>query len=633
MIARLANMTKINQIETALIQLDGGSFQKLADAYLYKKGYTAINPLGSVIGVDKVRKGTPDTLVKLPNGRYVFAEYTTQQYKVYGKIDEDLDKCFDEIKTGIPISNIQEVVFCHTAILSAEEESAIAKKCQERGVNLNIFGIGKISYDLYLNYRGLAYDFLGIEVDTGQIVHIDEFISNYGKNKLATRLDTTFQFHEIEIGQVLQGVEDYDLVIVSGRPGIGKTRLALECCERFRELHREYEVRCISNRGPDLFNDLNVYFSEAKHFLILVDDANRINKFEYIIQLLQHQRENQRIKVIATVRDYALDKIQKSSQLYGDHIEVELPPLKDEQIKQLVIKEYDINHPLYLDRIANIAQGNPRLAIMAAEVVKKEGTFVSLLDVTALYEKYFASIRNEITDFQDRNLLKTAGIISFFQSVDRSNTELMENIENAFEIPRGVFWEAALRLHDLEVVDIHENEVVRISDQVLATYLFYLAFFKDQLLNFSALLDHFFPHLRHRLVEAINPVLNAFDSDAVEKAMLPHVNRTWESMVKAENDEALFQLREVFWFLKPTETLLSIKDRIQEMVEDPIDISKINFKADSFVPSSSLLSLLSLFGYTDVEIARVAVDLLLSYVVKRPKDIPFVLHILTHIPH
>ena len=266
---------------------------------------------------------------------------------------------------------------------------------------------------------------------------------------------------------------------------------------------------------------------------------------------------------------------------------------------------------------------------MAAEVAKKEGTFLSLLDVTALYEKYFASIRNDITDLQDRNLLKTAGIISFFQSVDRSNTELMENIKEAFEIPQGVFWEAALRLHDLEVVDIHENEVVRISDQVLATYLFYLAFFKDRLLNFSALLDHFFPYLRHRLVDAINPVLNAFDSDAIEKAMLPHVNRTWESMEKAENDEALFQLMEVFWFLKPTETLLSIKGRIQEMVEDPMDISKINFKADSFVPSSSLLSLLRLFSYTDVEIARIAVDLLLRYVAKRPKDVPFVLHILT----
>lgn len=312
-------MSKINQIEIALRQLDGGTFQKLADAYLHKKGYTAINPLGSVIGADKVRKGTPDTFTRLPNGRYIFAEYTTQQDHVYKKIDDDLDKCFNEIITGIHVSNIQELVFCHTSILSTNEEDALAKKCQSKGVNLNIFGIGSISYDLYLKYPGLAFDFLRIEVDTGQIMYMDDFIANFNKCKLATRLDTTFQFHEAEIDNVLQELENSDLIIISGRTGIGKTRLALESCKRFKELHGEYEVRCISNRGRDLFNDLIIYFSETGSFLILVDDANRIDRFEYITQLLKNHREDQKIKVIVTVRDYALDNIRMSLLMYEDY--------------------------------------------------------------------------------------------------------------------------------------------------------------------------------------------------------------------------------------------------------------------------------------------------------------------------
>ncbi|VVM25640.1 hypothetical protein BSPWISOXPB_7676 [uncultured Gammaproteobacteria bacterium] len=32
-------MAKINQIQNALKELDGGAFQKLADSYLLKKGY------------------------------------------------------------------------------------------------------------------------------------------------------------------------------------------------------------------------------------------------------------------------------------------------------------------------------------------------------------------------------------------------------------------------------------------------------------------------------------------------------------------------------------------------------------------------------------------------------------------
>lgn len=172
-------MSKINQIQNELRQQSGEKFQKLADAYLHKKGYEQINPLGSVIGADKVRTGTPDTLVVLPNGKYVFAEYTTEKKGVAQKFKKDLDKCFDEAKTGISVEKIQEIVLCHTSMLSSDERDLLSEECQKRGVNLNIFGIGPISYDLYQKYPGIAREELGVEVDTGQIVDIDEFVKAY----------------------------------------------------------------------------------------------------------------------------------------------------------------------------------------------------------------------------------------------------------------------------------------------------------------------------------------------------------------------------------------------------------------------------------------------------------------------
>jgi hypothetical protein len=127
-------VSKINQIQNRIRELDGGTFQKLADAYLYKKGYERINPLGSVMGADKVKKGTPDTLIALPNGKYVFAEHTTQKDNVYEKLTSDLKKCIDELKTGVPVGKIEEVVFCHTSDLSAQEENALAEECQQHGI-------------------------------------------------------------------------------------------------------------------------------------------------------------------------------------------------------------------------------------------------------------------------------------------------------------------------------------------------------------------------------------------------------------------------------------------------------------------------------------------------------------------
>ena len=623
-------MSKINQIQNKLRELDGGAFQKLADAYLHKKGYEQINSLGSVIGADKVRKGTPDTLVILPNGKYAFAEYTTtKQDKIYEKLKKDLDKCFDEAKTGIAVEKIDEVVICHTSTLNPSELDLLREECQKHGVNLNIFGIEPISYALYQNYPGIARDFLGIEVDTGQIVTPDEFVTAYGKNAIATPLSTTFHFREEELAQVLQGLEESNLVVVSGKAGVGKSRFVLECCHQFMAAHPEYKVRCILFRGVDIFEDMRVYFSEPGSYLIFVDDANRVSKFEYFIHLLSNQRKDQQIKVIATVRDYALEKVREVAQSYQDWRDLELNPLEDKQIKQLVQDEYGIINFFYSDRIAEIAQGNPRLAIMVAAVAKRENTLESINDVSSLYDEYYRSIRQDMEQLGDENLLKSAGIVAFFRTIDRSNEELMGAIKTAFGISPEVFWKAVGELHDLELLDMYENEVVRTSDQVLATYFFYLAFFKERSLDFAALLKHFFPRLQYRLVDVLNPVLNTFDSMKIVEIMRPHVDRAWDTYEKAGDEAKLMHFMQVFWFIKKTETLLYVSNNISNIEAESVDISKLEINPSSNLSSPSILSTLGLFSYSDENNLRMALALLFNYLTKRPSELSQALYLLT----
>lgn len=621
-------MSKINQIQNAIKELDGGAFQKLADFYLKKKGYDCLIPLGSVIGANKVRKGTPDTLVIQPNGKYVFAEYTTQQAGLFEKIMGDIQKCFDEIKTDVPVSKIQELVYCHTSTLDAGELDQLRKLCEPSGVNLSIFDIGSISYDLLEKYPGIARDLLGIEVDSGQILAPDEFVALYSKNKLATRLDTNFYFREEELNKIKAAIECNDLLIVQGKAGVGKTRLALECCEQFRKRHPEYQISCVLNRGPDLFDDLRVHFGAPGAFLILVDDANRMSKFEYIVQLVQLQREDQRIKVIATVRDYAAEKILEATRPYGSAGEISISPLTDEQIKQMVEKEYGILNHLYLDRIISIAQGNPRIAIMAAEVAKEQNTLESINDVSCLYERYFASIRQDLDDLASLDFLKAAGIVAFFRVLDRTNEELMNAIEGTFGIAPGVLWKAINRLHELEICDLYEDEAARVSDQVLATYLFYLAFFKTPVLDFGKLLHTFFPKQRGRLVDAINPVLDAFDSEAVMVAMRPHVERFWEQLEQERDKESLFQLVEVFWFLKQTDTLVYARDQIAALPIAQVDLASLDFNAKPESPSHSVLNILCSFRAVDDKTFRMAFSLICDYFDKCPDQLPKLLHLL-----
>ena len=622
-------MSRINQIQTGILGLSGGAFQKLADAYLGKKGYNQINTLGSVVGKDKTRSGTPDSLTKLPNGKYIFAEYTTQSEHVFEKLKEDLEKCLDESKTGVRVECIEELIFCITVTLKPNEKDALEEITKKHGIKLTFFEIDGISFDLYLKYPGLARDFLGVAVDTGQILTLGEFVEEHKKNKFATPLDTVFQFRETEIAGAARLLESTDLVIISGRAGVGKTRLALRSCENFRTAHPEYEIRCIYNRDIDLFEDLRVSFSEEGHFLVLVDDANRLSGFDHVVDLVRSHRTDQDIKVIATARDYAVDLIREKARSLGRTSLITLQPLEDEQIKLILENEYGIKNPLFLERISSISHGNPRLAIMAAEVVKKNGTLYSINDVSALYDEYFASIRKDLEVLNEQDSIKVSGIIAFLRIIDHSNKEFMDFIERAFDTSADTMWRTVRQLHEAEVLDVFEDEVARISDQVLATYLFYLAFFKKRLLNFGVLLSHFFPKFRERLIDAINPVLSAFDSGAIIREMTPHIDTAWKEMLEAEDENGLLHLMEVFWYLKKTDTLIYADSRIKELKALPVDIDGIELKAGPEIPSPSLLGILGSFKDADAASFRIALNLILDYFAKRPQDSGQVLYLLT----
>jgi len=287
-------MSKLTQIEQALITLDPASFQRLGDAYLHRLGYDRLNPLGLVFGANKVAQGTPDTLVSRNDGTFDFIEYTTQQSGLFAKLTGDLEKCFDEGETGIPVNRMHEIVLCHNSKLSPEEEIRLVDTVGAQGVKLRIIGLGHLAHELYQKYPNLAKDFLGVEVDTGQILHPEDFVAVHDRMALTTPLNTAFHFRDDEMAQALGSLKAGKVVLVSGRPGVGKSRLALGCCRRFAAQHTGVRVLCVLNRGLNLYEDIRAHLSEPGEYLLFVDDANRITRFEYVLQLLQETRTDRK---------------------------------------------------------------------------------------------------------------------------------------------------------------------------------------------------------------------------------------------------------------------------------------------------------------------------------------------------
>jgi hypothetical protein len=133
-----------------------------------------------------------------------------------------------------------------------------------------------------------------------------------------------------------------------------------------------------------------------------------------------------------------------------------------------------------------------------------------------------------------------------------------------------------------------------------------------------------FPQYKQRLIDAINPILNTFNFDEIKIIMKPAVDDAW-SVIQGRNENDFLQLINVFWFLKPTETLIYIQDKISNIENQNIIFNDIKFEANSDSSLPEFLSTLSLFLEKDQ--LNMSLELFLKYAKKRLLDTPKILQV------
>ncbi|HEM0302994.1 TPA: hypothetical protein U0T42_003132, partial [Legionella pneumophila] len=214
-------MGTINQIKAKLLELEGGKFQRLCDDWLHRKGYENINAIGMSQINDRVVKGTPDSLLIQSNGQYIFAEYTVQQNRLVQKLQKDISKCFDEKKTGILNKQISEIIICYLDKLSTHEINHLNSLCLNNEVKLSLYGIDTLALSIQNNFPVLSELYLGLSLDTGQLLSIDDFVNRYGKNEFTTSIDNKILFQSEALKQCAYFLEEGRFLLISGSSGVG----------------------------------------------------------------------------------------------------------------------------------------------------------------------------------------------------------------------------------------------------------------------------------------------------------------------------------------------------------------------------------------------------------------------------
>jgi len=260
-------MSKIEQIESSLIKINSAKFHKLCDAYLYQIEYDHPISTGSVIGKEKERKGTPDAYIALKNGNYIFIEYTTQSDKLLVKIIKDINKCIDESVTSIPKNKIEKIIYCFNSKINPNEYEKVNNDLKSVGITLELIDLDKLKLDIYSKFPSLARDFLDISLDTGQIISVEKFIELSQSNKFATPLDNQFYFRTTEIEKCIEELENRTFLIITGKSGFGKTKLAIEVIKKFVSKNSDYKSYCVFDNSLSIYDDLITFMKDGENYL------------------------------------------------------------------------------------------------------------------------------------------------------------------------------------------------------------------------------------------------------------------------------------------------------------------------------------------------------------------------------
>lgn len=226
------------------------------------------------------------------------------------------------------------------------------------------------------------------------------------RNNVSESLSTEIIGREKDIEELCLRIRDNNYVAIVGAAGIGKSRLGIAAIEEYSKLENSI-ILCTKNFG-DYIEALEQSLGDDK-YIIFIDDANTYKIVE-LLNYIKYKNANN-IKVVMTVRDYL------KQCLYEDEVVFyEVASLEDKYIQDAIFKNTEIKNGLWVDQIVKIANGNIRVAFLAAsEALKDTNGFNKLFNQNDVLTRFYMNEMKEISESDE--LIITAGIIAFFRSI------------------------------------------------------------------------------------------------------------------------------------------------------------------------------------------------------------------------
>lgn len=614
-------MSRIVLIEKRLQSIGQAHFQEMCDILVTRetKDVQEVYRNGSVSGKSKTRTGTPDTAILQTSGRYILVEHTTNISEGISKIKEDIEKCLDPSKTGIKLEKVNKVVICSNFKITSLQREKLSEIVNSIRINLEIFDIHNIAIKLYHNHSDLLKEYLNITIGKGQVVNINKFKKDYSSptNANITIFDNEIIGRNNDLQKLEKLFRTNRIVIVTGKAGVGKTRLSMDAMVKYCSKTKIIPC-CLSYKNDSLIDDFEYFFDKSQKYLLLVDDANRIDSIRQLISLVKDSRYDN-VNLCMTVRDYGVFDLHSLLDPIVPFEVIKIDPLDKESIENILENTpFNIKDKKAISDISRLADGNPRLALMAANLYTTKGRWNVVNNSNEIYKKYFNSIVSDNKSTFTIETIQTLGLIAFFYSLVIEDTIKLDKILNHFSLSQESFHKSLDILNKLEMVQIHDY-VVKIPDQNLSSFFFYKCFIEDRNVKFSTLVVNYFESHSHRFKDCVIAVNNMFGATEVCGVLKPILK---DILLEENNSINKYNLISTFYWILRDEAIVYLFQLIENIEYEPTDTLSVKYKQNEFSHSKdSILSLLkNYFLWSDG--LKEALQLALSYVSKKNSALP-----------
>lgn len=452
----------------------------------------------------------------------------------------------------------------------------------------------------YIFFNG---DFNGIQ-------SIDSFIKK-SENKFRPDLKNNYLRIDIIHDELIKKIKNNRIIAISGKQTIGKTRVSIEVA---KQLSDEENIHVIIIDYPDynLIVNLKRIIKRDEKYLIIFDNyTHNYPDLHHIMgELWNYGIDINNIKFIFTLKNQYSTILNEELNEFGVE-DFPLDTISDNEMR-IIIKKCSNDYGLTLSHTAtngiiNRSKGNVGICLMAMRLIKEE-SFDSIETYEDIYKSYFDNLKLNGLPRKSKQIL---GILSFFESIDLKNTNLINKINETFGYNLLEELELIEEFSNDEIIDWNYNSIY-FSDSILSTYIFYLTFIKEELLSLNDLIINFIEKYYYILTNRIYDVLSIFGKNSIENLKITQLNPAKNEL--EGNNLDLFYI--IFYIIYIDEITDYIMDWINSFEGD----SKFN-RADFKIPDKfrhisrmNKLTLLSRLFYTENQLygLKLTVELILK---------------------